>query len=69
MSFRFFADDTSPVVSPVFMNWTMHTLRPWPEARIASPNAAVVLPFPGPVMTCTRPSSEPLLIAPDRGCN
>jgi anti-sigma B factor antagonist len=33
----------------VFINWTMATRCPWPTARMASPHAAVVFPFPSPV--------------------
>jgi hypothetical protein len=32
-----------------FMNWKISTDRPCPAARIATPSAAVVFPFPSPV--------------------
>src|SRR5260221_9144438 len=36
-----------------FKNWTTHTRKPRPAARNAVPSAAVVLPFPSPVLTRT----------------
>lgn len=37
------------------MNCTINTLSPCPTARKAVPSAAVVLPFPGPVLTMISP--------------
>ena len=37
------------------MNCTINTLSPCPTARKAVPKAAVVLPFPGPVLTMINP--------------
>ena len=36
-----------------FTNWNTPMSQPWFHARIASPNAAVDFPLPGPVCTMT----------------
>jgi len=56
---------SSPVCRFSFlMNCTIPTLISRPQARIISPRAAVVLPFPSPVLTITRPRVSPSLSAP-----
>src|SRR5690606_3693987 len=47
----------SPVCQPPLMNCTTPTRLPWPSILNASPNAAVVFPLPGPVLTIRSPFS------------
>ena len=45
----------SSPLRPSFKNCAISTRRPWPRLRSASPIAAVVLPLPPPVYTCSFP--------------